>query len=132
MRILLVDDDAMAGEMIAAVLEMAGHAVVLTADAVEAGDRLDVDAGFEMIVSDMNMPMINGVEFFRALREDGCNLPFVLLTGDDPGGLLAQEPRLDGCLTKDAEIAETLPLALAAVLARARGGVFPAGAAEAS
>lgn len=132
MRILLVDDDAMAGEMIAAVLEMAGHAVVVAGDAVEAGDRLDEDTGFEMIVSDMNMPMINGVEFFRALRDGGCTLPFVLLTGDDPGGLLAQEPRLDACLTKDAGIAETLPLALATVLARWRAGVRPAGAAETS
>lgn len=130
MRILLVDDDAMAGEMVAAVLEIAGHAVVLAENAVEAGDRLDADDGFDMIVSDMNMPMISGVEFFRALRDDGCQLPFVLLTGDDAADLLAREPRLDGCLTKDASLAETLSPALVAVLERRRAGAVAAGAEE--
>lgn len=132
MRILLVDDDAMTGEMVAAVLELAGHAVVLAADAVEAGDRLDDEVGFDIIVSDMNMPMINGVELFRALRDGGCTLPFVLLTGDDPGGLLAEEPRLDGCLTKDAALAEMLSPTLIAVFERWQAGVTAAGAAEAS
>jgi CheY-like chemotaxis protein len=91
MKILLVDDDAMAA---------------------------DVD----MIISDMNMPLLSGIDLFRQLREQGQNLPFVLLTGDAAGPLLAQEPRLDACLVKDFSLEETLAPAIAAVM-QTRGGV---------
>lgn len=118
MRILVVDDDAMAGEMTGAVLEGLGHEVILSEDGMDAVTQLNADDGIEMIISDMNMPMISGIDLFRELREQGNTLPFILLTGDEPEGLLAQEPRLDACLLKDFGIEESLSLALAEVRAR--------------
>lgn len=112
MKILVVDDDAMAGEMTGAVLEELGHKVILAEDGMDALAKLDADEGFELIVSDMNMPMVSGIDLFRELREQGNTLPFILLTGDEPEGLLAQEPRLDACLFKDFYMSETLALAL--------------------
>ena len=44
----------------------------------------------------------------------------ILLTGDAPEGLLAQEPRLDACLTKDFSLDEALPQVIAQVLAQQR------------
>lgn len=108
MKILVVDDDALAGAMTGAVLEGAGHEVVLAENGIEASELLNEDPAIEMVVSDMNMPMVSGIDLFREMREQGCQLPFVLLTGDDPAGLLVQEPRLDGCLLKDANIEDTL------------------------
>jgi CheY-like chemotaxis protein len=118
MRILVIDDDAMAGEMTGAVLEGLGHEVILAEDGMDAVVKLNADDGIEMIISDMNMPMISGIDLFRELREQGNTLPFILLTGDEPEGLLAQEPRLDACLLKDYGIEEPLSLALAEVRAR--------------
>jgi CheY-like chemotaxis protein len=118
MRILVVDDDSMAGEMTAAVLEEAGHEVILSEDGVDAAEKLNADGGIEMVISDMNMPMVSGIDLFRELREQNCALPFILLTGDEPEGLLQQEPRLDGCLLKDFSLEETLPRMMAEVLAR--------------
>ncbi len=118
MKILVVDDDAMAGEMTGAVLEGMGHDVVLAEDGVDAAGKLNADGAIEMVISDMNMPMISGIELFRELREQGNTLPFILLTGDEPDGLLAQEPRLDACLTKDFTLEESLPAVVAEVLAR--------------
>ena len=112
MKILVVDDDPMAGEMTGAVLEDLGHEVILSEDGLDALAKLDVDDGFELIVSDMNMPIASGIDLFRELRELGNTLPFILLTGDEPEGLLAQEPRLDACLLKDFYMSETLALAL--------------------
>ncbi len=112
MKILVVDDDPMAGEMTGAVLEDLGHEVILSEDGMDALAKLDVDDGFELIVSDMNMPMASGIDLFRELREQGNTLPFILLTGDEPEGLLALEPRLDACLLKDFYMSETLALAL--------------------
>jgi CheY-like chemotaxis protein len=118
MRILVVDDDSMAGEMTAAVLEGMGHEIVLAEDGVDAAGKLNADPGIGMIVSDMNMPMVSGIDLFRELREQGSDLPFVLLTGDEPDGLLAAEPRLDACLLKDFTLEDSLPQVIDAVLAR--------------
>lgn len=118
MKILVVDDDAMAGEMTGAVLEGMGHEVVLAEDGIDAAGKLNADAGIEMVISDMNMPMVSGIDLFRELREDGSALPFILLTGDEPEGLLAQEPRLDACLLKDFTLEDSLPQVMAEVLAR--------------
>jgi CheY-like chemotaxis protein len=118
MRILVVDDDALAGEMIGAVLEEMGHETILAEDGVDAADKLNGEAGIEMIISDMNMPMVSGIDLFRELREQGNTLPFILLTGDAPDGLLASEPRLDACLLKDFNLDETLPQVINEVLAR--------------
>lgn len=118
MRILVVDDDSMAAEMTGAILEGEGHEVILAEDGVDATGKLNADDGIEMIISDMNMPMVSGIDLFRELREQNCTLPFILLTGDEPDGLLLQEPHLDGCLLKDFSLEEALPQMMAEVLAR--------------
>lgn len=118
MRILVVDDDAMAGEMTGAVLEDLGHEVILAEDGIDAANKLNADAGIDMVICDMNMPMVSGIDLFREMREQGSVLPFILLTGDETEGLLLQEPRLDACLLKDFSIEETLPQVIAEVMAR--------------
>ncbi len=118
MRILVVDDDSLAGEMIGAVLEEMGHEAILAENGVDAADKLDSEVGIKMIVSDMNMPMLSGIDLFRELREQGNMLPFILLTGDAPDALLASEPRIDACLLKDFRLDETLPQLIKDVLAR--------------
>ena len=116
MKILLVDDDAMAAEMTAAILEEAGHVLVMAQDAADAVEQFDANPDLDMVISDMNMPLLSGIDLFRQLREQGQNLPFVLLTGDAAGPLLAEEPRLDACLVKDFSLEETLAPAIAAVM----------------
>lgn len=118
MRTLVVDDDAFAGEMTAAVLEGMGHAVVIAENAIEAMEKLAADPTVGLIVSDLNMPMVSGIELFRELRSQGVTLPFILLTGDDPAGPSSAEPLLDACLLKDFTLEESLPAIVAAVLQR--------------
>lgn len=122
MRILVVDDDSMAGEMIAAVLEDAGHDVVLAENGIDATEALSEKGPFDLVVSDMNMPLVSGIDLFRSLRDQGEGIPFILLTGDDPGPLLAEEPRLDGCLIKDFTLETSLIEAIASAMAKHREG----------
>ena len=117
MRILVVDDDSFSGEMTSAILEDAGHQSVVVDSAVEAVETLAGDPRFAVVISDMNMPFVSGLELFATLREQGCDLPFILLSGDDPDQLRQREPRLDACLAKDSELATSLPQALGRVLA---------------
>jgi len=118
MRILVVDDDPFAGELTAALLEDAGHEPVIAGNGPDALDKLSADPGIALIVSDLNMPLISGIELFRELRAQGVALPFILLTGDDPEGPRRAEPGLDACLIKDAALEDRLPEAVARVTAR--------------
>lgn len=120
MRILVVDDDSLAGEMTAAILEGLDHEAVLAENGVEAAELLGTDTHFDLILSDLNMPMISGIELFRELRGQGIMIPFILLTGDDPDGPLTQEPRLDACVMKDFSLEDNLPSIMAEVLKRHR------------
>lgn len=120
MKTLVVDDDPLAAAMVAAVLEELGHSVLVAENAIDAAEQLNADSAIGLVVSDMNMPMVSGIDLFRELRAQGNTLPFVLLTGDSPDGLLAQEPRLDACLMKDFSLDEALPQVIAQVLATPR------------
>lgn len=122
MRILVVDDDPMAGELTAAILEEYGHETVLAENGVEAAELLGSDRSFELVLSDQNMPMISGIELFRELRSQHVMLPFILLTGSDPDGARAEEPGLDGCLLKDSSLMEQLPDAIDTCMAKYLNG----------
>lgn len=112
MHILVVDDDPLAGTLAAAILEEEGHVVVLAENALEAMEQIHSLDNIEIIVCDLNMPLMSGLELFAELRREDYQLPFILLSGDDPAVLRQQEPRLDDCLTKDAELEQTLPQAI--------------------
>lgn len=120
MQILVVDDDSLACEMTAAVVESVGHEVLLAENAVEAMEKLAAVPDIDMVISDMNMPLVSGIEFFREIRGQGVKLPFILLTGDNPESLLTEEPALDACMIKDFTIEETLPQVIADLMARYR------------
>ncbi len=117
MQILVVDDDAFAGEMIAAVLESQGYQVFQTENAIDALALLGEQAGIALIISDMNMPFLTGVELYRELKSQGSKLPFILLTGDNPQVAWAEEPAIDACIMKDFSMEETLPATIAKVMA---------------
>ncbi|HKM38042.1 MAG TPA: response regulator [Thiopseudomonas sp.] len=116
MQILVVDDDLFAGEMTTAVLEDQGYQVFQAENAIEGMEVLNQQPGIELIVSDLNMPLISGIEFYRELKEQGSALPFILLTGDEPEKALEKEPRLDACVMKDFNMPERLPAAISAVM----------------
>ena len=122
MRILIVDDDPLAAEMAAAILEDLGYEGLTAESAVEGFETLNDHPDVGLIISDMNMPLVDGVEFFRELREQGNQTPFVLLTGDDPEAARSREPGLDGCLLKDFSLEETLPEIVSETLKRYEKG----------
>ena len=115
MKILLVDDDELAAAMTGAVLEGLGHEVMVSENGVDALEVLDGDSSFAAVLSDLNMPVVSGIDLFHTLREQGNTVPFILLTGDDPAKALALAPTLDGCVMKDFSLDEVLPPLLARV-----------------
>ena len=79
-KVLVVDDDAAVLRSLSRVLKVAGFSV-LTAetgtDAIAALEREDLD----VVVSDIAMPGMDGIELLRAIRDHSLDLPVVLLTG---------------------------------------------------
>jgi len=80
-RVLHVDDDPAFADMAATFLERADERFVVetATNASEALARLD--AGVDCVVSDYEMPGMDGIELLETVRERSLNLPFILFTG---------------------------------------------------
>jgi PAS domain S-box-containing protein len=82
MSILHVDDEPGFAEMAAQFLEREDDRFeVETATTASKGLDLLQDGDFDGVVSDYEMPEINGLEFLKSVREVSANLPFILFTG---------------------------------------------------
>lgn len=79
-RLLLVDDDSDTRGSLAAIARREGWEVVEAASGTEAHPLLKRE-GFDLILCDLVMPGIDGIEFLRRLRATGSQVPFVMITG---------------------------------------------------
>lgn len=116
--ILVVDDDEFTAELTGMILEASGYGVVIAVGGMEAMEKMAQEPTIRMVVSDMNMPFIDGVQLFAELREHGYNQPFVLLTGDEAAPLRIAHPDMDAVVTKDEDLQETLPDLVETILLR--------------
>ena len=80
LRILLVEDDADGRAMFEQLLGDNGAAVVAAASATEALHALHDDGRFELLISDIAMPRVDGYEFLRRARQAGIGVPAIALT----------------------------------------------------
>ncbi len=83
LRILVAEDNAINQLVIGRILEKAGHEVVMVQDGDQALDMLERD-NFEMLILDMNMPKVSGVDVaksYRFMRPRSKTL-IILLTAD--------------------------------------------------
>jgi two-component system cell cycle response regulator CpdR len=81
-RILLADDEEPMRTLIARALAEDGHQVIATADGVEALDRLAKDGGrFDLLLTDVKMPVMDGIALALAAARDHPNLVILLMTG---------------------------------------------------
>jgi CheY-like chemotaxis protein len=78
LRILLVEDDPMNVELFESALETDGHELVIERDGV-AGERRASDK-FDLILLDIQLPKMNGLDVCRRLRARGLRIPIVALS----------------------------------------------------
>jgi len=117
-RILVVDDDLFTAELTGLLLETAGYEVAIAEGGVDAMEKIADDPCIRIVVSDMNMPLIDGVQLFTELRRQAFTQPFVLLTGSDAEPLRIAHPDIDAVMTKDEDLQETLPEIVRLLLAK--------------
>ncbi|HEU4439054.1 MAG TPA: GAF domain-containing protein [Methylomirabilota bacterium] len=79
-RILVVDDEPDAREMLADVLLSRGHYVTLAGGGREALQRFE-RGDYDLVITDLGMPEVNGWEVARAIKAMRASMPVLLLTG---------------------------------------------------
>jgi DNA-binding response OmpR family regulator len=81
-RILLVDDEEPVRGFLKRGLEMDGHAVSLAVDGGDGLDRLTEEGGaFDLLLTDIRMPVMDGIALALAAKRDFPDLTILLMTG---------------------------------------------------
>jgi len=81
-NVLVVEDSDFFRQLLAPILDAAGYRVTTVASAAEALRLRDAGATFDLVVSDIEMPDMDGLDFARAVRADGpwTALPMIALS----------------------------------------------------
>jgi DNA-binding NtrC family response regulator len=78
-RVLLVEDDPVLSRVYSRALTAAGYTVVVSADGAEGLERLLAEK-YDVVVSDVCMPRMNGIDLLKDASRLRPNVPFVLMT----------------------------------------------------
>lgn len=81
MDVLYIDDEEALLDVGKAFLELSGDMIVDTTTSVKGAWALMAEKRYDAIISDYQMPEMNGIEFLKMLRSQGNGIPFVLFTG---------------------------------------------------
>ena len=81
-HILVVEDDREICQLYSRILTKHGYQVTGVANGQEALDAID-KTYFDLIISDIMMPVMNGYELVKALRDSGYNTPVMMITAKD-------------------------------------------------
>ena len=87
LRVLAVDDDMINRKLIKSMLMKAGNVseVVEAVNGMDAIDKLKQDKNFDIVLLDIIMPIMGGIDFLKVARADDVmkNIPVIVLTTDE-------------------------------------------------
>ena len=100
-RVLLVDDDAELGEMLKEYLEREGFGAMAVQDG-ETGVIAALSGHYALVVLDVMMPRLNGIDALRRIRQHDSRIPVLMLTarGDDVDRIVGLELGADDYVPK--------------------------------
>jgi two-component system sensor histidine kinase RpfC len=107
LSILVADDNRTNQKVVAKILERAGHRAVIAEDGEAALDMLNADE-FDLVLMDVNMPIMNGIEatkLYRFASLGRAHVPIVALTADATKEVArrCEDAGMDACVTKPIE-----------------------------
>lgn len=127
-RVLVVEDDAWARELLVEVLGRGGYHVQSAQDGGQAWNLLrNPEPLYDLVITDLNMPVIDGLELLQRIRERALPVEVILLTNAPGHGVVtrAQELGAFAILAKPHDLEEllrTVQLALHKASLRRKGG----------
>lgn len=98
-RVLAIDDEPMIAKIIQATLSKRGYAVSLAFDGQSGIGMLEREP-FDVVITDLGMPMMDGFEVARQVKQMRPALPVVLLTGWEQSSLNLENAQVDAVLQK--------------------------------
>lgn len=84
LRVLMAEDEVLAAEVLEEGLAEAGFAVVTALDGQAALELAAAGAAFDLLLTDLRMPRMDGRELIARLRAERPDLPVVVMTGFPP------------------------------------------------
>ncbi len=121
-KVLVVDDQFTVRELQRSILEAAGYRVETARDGREALTRVGADPDIELVVTDVEMPAMDGIELLRSIREDSDrpSLPVVVVTsrGGEQHLRRGLDAGADAYIVKDEFSQSTLLETVGGLLAR--------------
>jgi two-component system OmpR family response regulator/two-component system response regulator QseB len=107
MRLLLVEDDEILGDGLVEGLKMEGYAVDWLTNGKLADEALKINA-YELVVLDLNLPDMDGLEILRALRSRKDETPVLVLTARDtvPDRIVGLDSGADDFVIKPFDLSE--------------------------
>jgi len=85
-RVLIAEDDALLAETVHDFLVQEGFVAAIAADG-QAALQIAADMPFDVLLTDLRMPVMDGVELIRRLRSERPTLPVVVMSGNAPADL---------------------------------------------
>ena len=99
-RVMVVDDSMVMRQQVAKALRGAGYDVLEAIDGQDALDKLGENPGLALVVCDVNMPRVSGIEFLE--RRGDASAPIVMLTTEGQAEMIQKAKSLGakGWITK--------------------------------
>ncbi len=89
-RVLVIDDEQVIRHLMVEIVELDGHEVTSADTAEAAVELLDERDDFDLVVSDVMMPGLSGLELLETIRSKRASLPVLLVTGAGTYDTLSQ------------------------------------------
>ena len=90
-KVMVIDDSMMVRKQVGMALTTAGFAVVEACDGADALEKLATHADVALVICDVNMPRMNGLEFLERVR---AGLPVMMLTTEGQPELIQRAKAL--------------------------------------
>lgn len=91
-KVMVVDDSRTVRQQLGVLLTEAGYEVIEASDGVDGAEKIGKTADLAMVICDVNMPRMDGIQMLSMLREDpkNANLSVLMLTTEGQPELIAR------------------------------------------
>lgn len=105
-KILVVDDESIMRDLLTDYFEMMDYAVMSAKDGSVAWDMLNgyQSGQFDLVITDINMPIMGGIELSRLIKEKYPDMPIIMMTGYGIEKVKQDVEKAEGFLAKPFEL----------------------------
>lgn len=94
-NIMYIEDDVLATTKLKHILEKYFNKIIIASNGQDAFEKIKVEPKIDLIISDINMPKMDGLEFLEELRKDNLEVPFIFVTARDEPDKMLKAIQLD-------------------------------------